>query len=298
VKEPLFKAVSSPYLAPYDGSFRIAHARTRPPKGTSGKAALRARLGSTVDRISSLQETLFAENHWAALFVFQAMDAAGKDSTIRSVLSGVNPAGCEVSTFKTPSAKELDHDFLWRTTIALPERGRIGVFNRSHYEEVLVVRVHADFLEAQRIPGARDSKRLWKSRYESIVAHELHLARNGYMIVKFWLNVSKEEQRRRFLSRLEEAKKYWKFSEADVGEREHWNAYMEAYEDAIRATSRPWAPWYAIPADNKDFMRLTVADLIERSLKRLDIAYPEPVIPRHKLTQVRAVLRGGKTAKK
>jgi PPK2 family polyphosphate:nucleotide phosphotransferase len=219
---------------------------------------------------------LYAHDRYALLLVFQAMDAAGKDGTIRAVLSGVNPAGCHVTSFKVPSAEELDHDFLWRTTRNLPERGRIGVFNRSYYEEVLVVRVHPEFLGAQRLPNGVNNRNFWQWRYESIREHEQHLARNGTVILKFFLNVSKDEQRKRFLSRLEEPEKHWKFSEKDVAEREHWDQYMAAYEEALNETSRPWAPWYAIPADNKDFMRLTVAEIISDTLKALELSYPRP----------------------
>jgi PPK2 family polyphosphate:nucleotide phosphotransferase len=204
------------------------------------------------------------------------MDAAGKDSTIRAVLSGVNPAGCEVYSFKRPSTEELDHDFLWRTACRLPQRGRIGVFNRSHYEEVLVAKVHPEFLDAQRLPGGKRGAQFWAQRYESIRDHEKHLARNGTVILKFWLNVSKEEQRSRFLARLNEPEKNWKFEAADVAERAHWPAYMKAYEDALNETSRPWAPWYAIPADNKPYMRAAVADIIVRTLQSLNLQYPTP----------------------
>jgi PPK2 family polyphosphate:nucleotide phosphotransferase len=202
------------------------------------------------------------------------MDAAGKDSTIRAVLSGLNPAGFQVFSFKQPSSEELDHDFLWRTSRRLPERGRIGVYNRSYYEEVLVVRVHPEFLQYQRLPDGVDSGSFWQQRYESIRCHERHLAENGTIILKFWLNVSKEEQRNRFLSRLNEEEKHWKFSAGDLKERQHWDAYQTAYTEAVTATSRPWAPWYAIPADNKPYMRWCVADVLEQTLKSLPIHYP------------------------
>jgi len=217
---------------------------------------------------------LYADNRYALLLIFQAMDAAGKDGTIRAVMEGVNPAGCQVFAFKQPSAEELDHDFLWRTTCRLPERGRIGIFNRSYYEEVLVVRVHPGYLAAQRLPGLGDPASLWPERFASIRDHEKHLARNGTVILKFWLNISKEEQRQRFLSRLEDREKNWKFSPADVRERASWDAYMAAYEEALRATSRSWAPWYAIPADDKSYMRMVVAETIVERLEALDLAYP------------------------
>jgi len=209
------------------------------------------------------------------LLVFQAMDAAGKDSTIRAVMSGVDPAGCQVFSFKQPNSEELDHDFLWRTAKSLPQRGRIGIFNRSYYEEVLVVRVHPEYLANQKLPHRVALDELWQQRYESIRDHEQHLARNGTVVLKFWLNVSHEEQRNRFLSRLEEPEKNWKFSTSDVEESRRWNDYMNAYEHALNATSRPWAPWYAIPADDKPYARLQVAKIIVESLKSLDLQYPE-----------------------
>jgi PPK2 family polyphosphate:nucleotide phosphotransferase len=211
------------------------------------------------------------------LLIFQAMDAAGKDSTIRAVLSGINPAGCQVFSFKQPTPEELDHDMLWRCTRRLPERGRIGVFNRSYYEEVLVVRVHPQYLQGQKLPYRNkvDPAAIWRERFASFLDYEEHLARNGTVILKFWLNVSKDEQRRRFLDRINEPNKNWKFSARDVEERSHWEKYMAAYQAVLSATSRPWAPWYAIPADNKPFMRLTVAEIIVQSLKKLGLAYPK-----------------------
>jgi PPK2 family polyphosphate:nucleotide phosphotransferase len=266
----------SPYLAPFDGTFSIASAPTTPPANAPDKSELKDRLADRVERLYDLQRRLYADDRFALLVVFQAMDAAGKDSTIRHVFSGVNPAGFQVSSFKAPSAKELDHDFLWRTTQALPERGRIGVFNRSHYEEVLVVKVHPEFLDRQQLPPTVSREKLWQHRYESIRDHERHLARNGTVVVKLFLNVSREEQRERFLSRLDEPHKNWKFNAGDVEERQHWDDYMAAYETALSETSRPWAPWYAIPADSKPYMRWAVADLLVRRLEGLDLAYPEP----------------------
>jgi PPK2 family polyphosphate:nucleotide phosphotransferase len=268
-----FCAVDSAYLVPHDGSFRVKKAPTTKPEDAPDKDLRKAHLAASTSKLDELQHTLYAESRRSLLLVFQAMDAAGKDSTIRAVLSGVDPAGCQVHSFKRPTPEELDHDFLWRTACKLPERGRIGVFNRSHYEEVLVTRVHPEFLEAQKLPQVK-AKELWKHRYESIRDHEKHLARNGTVILKFWLNVSQEEQRQRFLSRLEEPEKNWKFEAADVAERGHWKEYMQAYEDALNETSRPWAPWYAIPADSKSFMRMTVADIIVRTLESLDLQYP------------------------
>ena len=271
----MFKAVESPYLVGSDGSFEVAAAPTAPPEGAPGKKECKKRLSALNDELRDLQRTLYARDHHAVLLVFQAMDAAGKDSTIRSVMSGVNPAGCQVYSFKKPSAEEIDHDFLWRTARNLPERGRIGIFNRSYYEEVLVVKVHPEILTYQRLPDPIDPETVWQHRYESIADHEKHLARNGTVILKFWLNVSKEEQKNRFLSRIDEPHKNWKFSSSDVRERGFWDDYMVAYQDALRATSRSWAPWYAIPADSKPFMRMIVAQIIVDSLKSLGLHYPE-----------------------
>ena len=268
--------VASPYRVSFDGSFRIAGAPTGPPDEVPEKKDLKDRLEETVEELHDLQRELWAHDRYALLLVFQAMDAAGKDSTIRHVFSGVNPAGFRVSAFKAPTHEELDHDFLWRTTLRLPGRGQIGIFNRSHYEEVLVVRVHPEYLDGQRLPPSVDRERLWEHRFESIREHERHLARNGTVIVKLFLHVSKEEQRRRFLSRLNEPHKHWKFNAGDVAERARWDDYMRAYEEALAATSRPWAPWYAVPADSKPYMRLTVARLVAERLRTLGLGYPEP----------------------
>jgi PPK2 family polyphosphate:nucleotide phosphotransferase len=211
----------------------------------------------------------------AVLVVFQAMDAAGKDSAIKHVMSGINPQGCEVHSFKVPSPEELDHDFLWRAARRLPERGRIGIFNRSHYEEVLVVRVHPNLLERQKLPPGLVGKRIWKERFEDIRNFESHLARNGTQILKFFLNVSKDEQRRRFLERLDTPSKNWKFSLGDLAERERWDDYMAAYEDMIRNTSTPEARWYVVPADNKWFTRLVVAAALVDAMERLDLKFPK-----------------------
>jgi PPK2 family polyphosphate:nucleotide phosphotransferase len=271
----MFEAVSSPYLVPFDGMFRIpAFPTTQPESGPSGKAAKQA-LKDRIEELDDLQRMLAAQDRYSVLLVFQAMDAAGKDGTIRAVMSGINPAGVQVFSFKRPSEQELDHDFLWRSAIRLPERGRIGIFNRSYYEEVLVVRVHPGILEKQRLPYPIDPSRIWGERFESIRDHEKHLARNGTVILKFWLNVSRKEQKRRFLDRIDEPEKNWKFNAGDVDEREHWDTYMSAYEDALNATSRPWAPWYAIPADDKRFMRLAVSEVVCQTLSSLALAYPE-----------------------
>ncbi|RMG15391.1 MAG: polyphosphate kinase 2 family protein [Planctomycetota bacterium] len=270
----MFAAPPSPYLVPFDGSFRVDDAPTAPPEDAPDRKRCEKKLEKTVKELRRLQRKLYAQDQYALLLVFQAMDAAGKDSTIRAVMTGINPAGCQVYSFKRPSTEEYDHDFLWRTAVRLPERGRIGIFNRSYYESVLVVRVHPEFLRAERIPDAPPLERLWRERYESIADHEKHLARNGTVILKFFLNVSREEQKRRFLSRIDEPDKNWKFSRHDLEERALWPRYMEAYEDALNATSRPHAPWYAIPADDKPFMRLTVARLVADALDGLGLAYP------------------------
>jgi PPK2 family polyphosphate:nucleotide phosphotransferase len=272
----VFEAVPSPYLVPFDGSFVLAHTATVPPPDAPRESQLEARLAEHIAALSALQGNLYAQDRHSLLLIFQALDAAGKDSTIKAVTSGVNPAGFQVHGFGPPSDEEIDHDWLWRTTQRLPERGRIGVFNRSYYEEVLVVRVHPELLEAQRLPDVLPEPQLWQDRYASIRDHERHLARSGTAILKFWLNVSKDEQRRRFLDRIEEPQKHWKFRVRDVEERAHWDAYMTAYEEALRETSRSWAPWYAIPADDKDYMRTAVADIIVRALQQIDPEPPEP----------------------
>jgi len=233
-------------------------------------------LDAGLDRLRELQDRLYAQDRWAVLLIFQAMDAAGKDGVIKHVMSGVNPQGCQVFSFKAPSPEELDHDFLWRVVRCLPERGRIGIFNRSYYEEVLVVRVHPEWLERQKLPAPLVTERIWPERYEDIRNFERYLARNGVLIRKFFLNVSREEQKRRFLDRLAEPEKYWKFQAVDVAERSHWDAYMGAYEDAIRHTSAPWAPWIVVPADRKWFTRLVVAATIVEALESLNLTYPTP----------------------
>lgn len=271
----MLEAIRSPYLVPFDESWRVASTSTVPPADySSGKESAKDELALCVKQLGDQQRKLYADNRWAVLLVFQAMDAAGKDGTIRHVLSGINPAGCQVFSFKQPSTEELEHDFLWRTSRRLPERGRVGVFNRSYYEEVLVVRVHPEYLGSQNLPQMPDLDTIWAERFKSIRQHERHLARNGMVIIKFWLNVSRDEQRRRFLSRLDEPDKNWKFAAGDVRERGHWDEYMKAYEDAINATSRSWAPWYAIPADDKHFARLTVARIFLATLESLDLSFP------------------------
>ena len=236
-----------------------------------------------VVRLSEMQQLLYAANRYAVLLIFQAMDAAGKDGVIRHVMSGVNPQGCQVFSFKHPSGVELEHDFLWRTTRDLPERGRIGIFNRSYYEEVLIVRVHPEILRSQRIPGAEDDdKALWKDRYQSITNLEKHLHRNGTRVVKFFLHLSEEEQRKRFLARIDEPEKNWKFSLADIEERKFWKQYMDAYEDCLKATSTAESPWYVVPADDKQNARLIVSQIILDTFEGLDMAYPETSPERRK----------------
>ena len=229
------------------------------------------------DQLARRQDLLYAYDRYALLLIFQAMDAAGKDSIIKHVMSGINPQGCQVFSFKHPSATELDHDFLWRTASCLPERGRIGIFNRSHYEEVLIVRVHPEILRAHRLPDdALADRNIWKRRYQSIVDHERHLHRNGTRIVKFFLHVSKEEQRKRFLARIDDPKKNWKFSASDIAERALWKDYMRAYEECLSATSTDHAPWYAVPADDKPNARLIVSGVVLETLKSLKMRYPSP----------------------
>ncbi len=231
-------------------------------------------LTEDISELAEAQDRLYAADSWSILMIFQAMDAAGKDSTIKHVMSGVNPQGCQVFSFKQPSREELDHNFLWRYTRALPERGRIGIFNRSYYEEVLVVRVHPELLKAQRIPNTKLDEGFWADRYQDINALERHLARNGTLVLKFFLHISKNEQRKRFLKRLEDPRKYWKFSAADLVERGFWDDYMKAYEEAISATSTKWAPWYIIPADHKWVSRSLVARIIVSAINKLDLTYP------------------------
>ncbi len=256
--------------------FRIASCD---PGDTGGldisKKKANAWLAEGVEKLADLQTRLYAQDCWSVLLVFQAMDAAGKDSTIKHVMSGINPQGCQVVAFKAPSHQELDHDFLWRCVRELPERGRIGIFNRSHYEEVLVVRVHPKILDGQHLPPALVRKDPWKERYESINDWERHLSRNGTRILKFFLNVSRDEQRKRFLERLDVPEKNWKFAMADVQERGFWKDYMHAYEDAISATSTDRAPWYVVPADHKWFTRLIVAQIVVDTLEKLGLEYPK-----------------------
>ena len=249
-------------------------------------------LAEGVKLMSDMQEKLYAQDRWSLLLIFQAMDAAGKDGTIKHVMSGINPQGCRVNSFKSPSSLDLNHDFLWRSNIALPERGQIGIFNRSYYEEVLVVRVHKEMLKAQRIPASLVTRHIWKERFQDINAYERYLTRNGVVIRKFFLHVSKSEQKKRFLSRLDESAKNWKFSAADLKERSYWDDYANAYEEMIRNTATRHSPWYVVPADNKWFTHLVVAGAIIETLDSLGLGFPEITAEQRKtLQEARKVLK-------
>jgi PPK2 family polyphosphate:nucleotide phosphotransferase len=255
--------------------------------GPEDKPLAKQTLQMGVDALSALQEVLYAQDKWAILLIFQAMDAAGKDGAIRHVMSGVNPQGCQVTSYKAPSAEELDHDYLWRCTKNLPERGRIGIFNRSYYEEVLAVRVHKQFLQNQKIPKELITDNIWDERFMDIRNFESYLNRNGIVVCKFFLNLSKKEQKKRFLDRINDADKHWKFSASDAKERKFWNDYMKAYEDLIRNTSTKESPWYVVPADNKAFSRVVVASAIIHTLDSLDLKYPK--VSQEKLAELNAV---------
>ena len=276
---------------------RLKARPTRVPPLYRSKADYQERLEAQIGRLRKLQNLLYADDRYSLLLIFQALDAAGKDSCIKHVMSGVNPQGCQVYSFKHPSAEELDHDFLWRTQRALPERGRIGIFNRSYYEEVLVVRVHPEILRAQKLPRARPKgDEVWEERYRSIREMEAHLERSGTRVVKFFLHVSKDEQRKRFLERIDDPEKNWKFSPRDVEERRFWKDYRRAYEDCLGATSTKHAPWYVVPADDKPNARLIVAEVVVRTLDALDMAYPKPDPARRRelLALRRQLARGAK----
>jgi PPK2 family polyphosphate:nucleotide phosphotransferase len=276
------------FLVPYNRKIRLSsHDPEFTGKFKSGEEA-QEKLGADVEKLAKLQDVLYAQDTYALLLIFQAMDAAGKDGIIKHIMSGINPQGCQVFSFKAPSQEELDHDFMWRNMKALPERGRIGIFNRSYYEEVLVVRVHPEILNSQRIPREeRQDRDFWKHRYEDINSIERYLTRNGIVILKFFLNISKKEQKKRFLDRIEHPDKNWKFAFGDIEERQRWNDYMKAYEDMFNATSTEWAPWYIIPANAKWFARTAVADIILDKLKSLDLRYPE-VNEAHKKVLIKA----------
>jgi PPK2 family polyphosphate:nucleotide phosphotransferase len=275
-KPILFEPVSNPYLVPFDGSFKIKKAATEPEK-SPGKKENQKALEESVEKLAKLQARLYAHDRYSVILIFQALDAAGKDGTIRAVMSGINPQGTQVYSFKAPSAEELDHDFLWRVQCALPERGRIGIFNRSHYEEVLVVRVHPSYLDAQHLPRRpKDLDDLWEERFDSIKDAERHWARNGAVVLKFFLHVSQKEQHARFLDRIDDPVAHWKFSPTDFKESQHYDEYMSAYQDALNETSKPWAPWYCVPADSKSYMRRIVAETIVDTLSQLTLEFPEP----------------------
>jgi PPK2 family polyphosphate:nucleotide phosphotransferase len=282
------------YRIAEDARFRLATISPADTWKLKSKDHAQKWLEKGVARLSELQPKLYAQNQWALLLIFQAMDAAGKDGTIKHVMSGINPQGCEVFSFKAPSAEDLSHDYLWRSTKCLPERGRIGIFNRSYYEEVLVVRVHPELVDRQKLPPSLVTRSLWQHRFEDINAFERYLTRNGVVIRKFFLHMSRKEQQRRLLSRLDEPDKNWKFSTADMQERQRWRSYMRAYEDMIRNTATDYAPWHVVPADHKWFTRLVVAEVILDALESLDLKYPTVDHARLKeLAAVRkALLRG------
>jgi PPK2 family polyphosphate:nucleotide phosphotransferase len=282
-----------PYLIHHGQNFRLKHHNPRDTRGMKKQDA-KELLHQGVGKLAKLQEKLYAQNEWGVLLVFQGMDASGKDGAIKHVMSGINPQGVEVHSFKAPSTEELDHDFLWRTSKVLPERGRIGIFNRSYYEETLVVRVHPELLHRAKLPPKLVTKRIWRDRFDDINAFERYLARNGYLVLKFFLNISKREQRARFLERLDLPEKNWKFSGADLHERDRWRDYMAAYEDMIRHTATPHAPWVVVPADNKKFARIVVAGVVMDALNSLKLRFPEVSDEQRKiLRRARTALEGG-----
>jgi PPK2 family polyphosphate:nucleotide phosphotransferase len=270
------RAISQPYRVNDGKRFKLRRCDPAETGGLKSEDKPRAKeaLANGIQALAELQDRLYAQDRWSVLLIFQAMDAAGKDGAIKHVMTGINPQGCQVFSFKVPSAEDLDHDFLWRTTKCLPERGRIGVFNRSYYEEVLVVRVHPELLAKQKIPTELRTKRIWDHRFDSIRDFERHLVRNGTVVRKFFLNVSKKEQLRRFMERLDNPDRNWKFSASDAKERELWDDYMDAYESAVRETATPEAPWYVVPADNKWFTRAIVAAAVIDALGELKLRYP------------------------
>lgn len=288
--------LAAPYRVEDGRHFRLKDFDPADTKKIRSKEHAAAALQDGIDQLRDWQDKLYAQDQWAVLLIFQAMDAAGKDSTIKHVMSGVNPQGCQVYSFKTPSEEELNHDYLWRTHQRLPERGRIGIFNRSYYEEVLVVRVHDNLLKQEKIPKSLISKKMWEQRFEDICAFERYLSHNAIVVCKFFLNLSKAEQSKRFLARLEEPGKNWKFSSADIHEREYWDDYMTAYEDMIRNTATATSPWYVVPADHKWFTRLVVAAAVVDTLEGLDLSYPA-VDPqkRKELEKARQLLEKGES---
>jgi PPK2 family polyphosphate:nucleotide phosphotransferase len=283
------------YAKPFqvaDGShFRLKDFNPAETLNLKSKEHAEKALERGIARLAKLQEKLYAQDRWAVLLILQAMDAAGKDSSIKHVMSGVNPQGCQVNSFKAPSAEELQHDFLWRTSHSLPERGQIGIFNRSYYEEVLAVRVHPEFLAREKIPTQLVLDNIWQKRFEDINAFERYLSGNGIVVLKFFLHLSKKEQKKRFLERLEDPEKNWKFSMSDALERQHWEKYMRAYEDMIRNTSTKHAPWYVVPADHKWFARLVVAEAVISAMESLDLSFPKMDAEKRKeLKDARAAL--------
>jgi PPK2 family polyphosphate:nucleotide phosphotransferase len=294
------KAFVTPFRYDGSGEFHLKSHKTN-ERGGLDKEEGEKIIEANRKRLSDFQEKLYAQDRWSLLLIFQGMDAAGKDSAIKSVFEGVNPQGCEVTAFKVPSSKELDHDFLWRAAVALPERGRIGIFNRSHYEECLVVRVHPEILAKQKLPPKLVTKDIWRERFEDIAAFERHLARNGTVILKFFLNVSKQEQRERFLDRLDQPAKNWKFNMGDIAERGLWAKYQAAYQDMIHHTGTRHAPWHVVPADHKWFARVVIGSTIVSALEKLDLHFPKvDRADRSEFKQVRQALldEGKKTAVK
>jgi PPK2 family polyphosphate:nucleotide phosphotransferase len=288
--------LANPYRITKGENFLLKDYDPEDTNGLKDKKQAKETLQHGVKLLSEFQEKLYAQDRWALLLIFQAMDAAGKDGAIKHVMSGINPQGCSVTSFKAPSLEELDHEYLWRAHKAIPERGKIGIFNRSYYEEVLVVRVHQEILDAQRLPRELVTKDIWNQRYDDIHNFEKYLSRNGVLILKFFLHLSKGEQKRRFLERLEMPEKNWKFSMADVKERAHWKEYQNAYEEMIRKTAAKHAPWYVIPADNKWFTRLAVAGAIIDKLHALDLQFPEVAKEKKKeLAKVRRALLEGES---
>jgi PPK2 family polyphosphate:nucleotide phosphotransferase len=270
------KRLSKPFCVTSGKKFKLKDYATHENKEQSiAKSEASQLLQQGVELLAQMQDKLYAQDKWSLLLVFQAMDAAGKDSAIKHVMSGINPQGCEVTAFKAPTAEELDHDYLWRCTKRLPERGRIGIFNRSYYEEVLVVRVHEGILKGQKLPAGLISSDIWDQRLEDIRNFEQYLTRNGVVVVKFFLNVSKKEQKKRFIERIDDPSKNWKFSAGDLEERKYWKQYMAAYEDMIKQTATDKAPWYVIPADNKPFARIVIASAIIQAMDAMKLAYPE-----------------------
>jgi PPK2 family polyphosphate:nucleotide phosphotransferase len=271
------KKFSGKYYVGNGGKFKLKDFDTKPKMilGPEDKPLVKEALEQGVEALSALQDILYAQDRWSLLVIFQAMDAAGKDGTIKHVMSGINPQGCQVTSFKVPSAEELDHDFLWRCLKKLPERGRIGIFNRSYYEEVLVVRIHEAILQNQKLPKKLITKKIWKERFEDIRNFEQYLHRNGTVVIKIFLHVSKEEQKLRFIDRIDDPSKNWKFSTGDIKERGHWDEYQDAYEDMIKNTSTKDSPWYVVPADNKSYARIAVASAIISALDQMDLEYPQ-----------------------